>query len=106
MKESARMTGATASRRLKWWGWGYEDQQPSPEEVQQAAAGIREYLGFDPEEAEKPPSLDDLELPAQRLPAPGGALGEICATDTYSRASHAYGKAYRDIVRAFRGRVD
>src|SRR3954470_2376347 len=106
MKESARMTAATASRRLKWWGWGYEDQQPSPEEAGQAAAGIREHLGFEPEEVEPPPSLEDLELPEPRLSPPGGALAEICATDTYARASHAYGKAYRDIVRAFRGRVD
>jgi len=100
------MTGATTSRRLKWWGWGYEDQQPSQEEVRQAAAGIREHLGFAPEDAEAPPSLDDLELPEPRLLPPAGALGEICAADTYSRAAHAYGKAYRDIVRAFRGRVD
>jgi alkyldihydroxyacetonephosphate synthase len=106
MKESARMTGTTASRRLKWWGWGYEDQQPSHEEVRQAAAGIREHLGFAPDDAETPPTLEALELPAPRLPLPGGALAEICADDTYARASHAYGKAYRDIVRAFRGRVD
>src|SRR3954454_17123173 len=106
MKESARMTGATTSRRLKWWGWGYEDQQPSPEEVRQAAAGIREHLGFEPEKVEPPPSLEDLELPEPRLRPPGGALAEIVADDTYARASHAYGKAYRDIVRAFRGRVD
>src|SRR5215207_8530633 len=106
MKESARMTGTTASRRLKWWGWGHEDQQPSHEEVRQAAAGIRAHLGFAPEEAEPPPSLEALELPEPRLRPPDGALAEICATDTYARASHSYGKAYRDIVRAFRGRVD
>src|SRR5215216_4367683 len=106
MQESDPMEGATASRRLKWWGWGYEDQQPSHEEVRQAAAGIREHLGFEPEDAELPPRLEDLDLPEPRLRPPGGALAEICAADTYSRASHAYGKAYRDIVRAFRGRVD
>ena len=30
----------------------------------------------------------------------------ICATDDYERALHAYGRSYRDIVRAFRGRFD
>ena len=31
---------------------------------------------------------------------------QICSTDAYDRAAHAYGKAYRDVVRAFRGRFD
>src|SRR3954468_11753528 len=100
------MPTATGQRRLKFWGWGYEDQQPSHEQVREAAAGIRAHLGFEPGDAERPVSIDHLELPEPRLRPPGGALAEICATDTYARASHAYGKAYRDIVRAFRGRVD
>ena len=33
-------------RRLKHWGWGYEDQQRPAVEVSQAAAGIRSVLGF------------------------------------------------------------
>src|SRR5215207_9229729 len=100
------MTGATASRRLKFWGWGYEDQQPSHDEVREAAAGIRAHFGFEPDDAERPAALDDLELPAPRVKPPDGPLGEICATDTYARASRAYGKAYRDVIRAFRGRID
>src|SRR5512144_245534 len=100
------MTATAGSRRLKFWGWGYEDQQPSHDEVRQAAAGIRAHLGFAPDDAERPASLDDLNLPAPRLRPPGGALAEICAADTYTRAAHAYGKAYRDVVRAFRGQID
>ncbi|MEA2478481.1 MAG: alkyldihydroxyacetonephosphate synthase [Thermoleophilaceae bacterium] len=99
------MAGAPAERRLKWWGWGYEDQQPAHEEVRQAAAGLRAHLGFEPEDAERPAALESLDLPAPRL-APPAALAEICASDTWSRAAHAHGKAYRDVVRAFRGRVD
>ena len=33
-------------RRLKHWGWGYEDQQPSHEEVVAASEGIVPMLGF------------------------------------------------------------
>ena len=33
-------------RRLKHWGWGYEDQAPSRKELEEAVAGIRERLGF------------------------------------------------------------
>jgi alkyldihydroxyacetonephosphate synthase len=99
------MATAATGRRLKWWGWGYEDQQPPFGEVRAAAAGIREHLGFEPADAERPAGLDALELPPPRL-RPPGSLAEICSDDLYARASHAYGKAYRDIVRAFRGRVD
>ncbi|MEA2363499.1 MAG: alkyldihydroxyacetonephosphate synthase [Thermoleophilaceae bacterium] len=94
-----------SGRRRKLWGWGYEDLQASPEEVGQIAAGAREHLGFGPAEVERPPRLEDIELPAPRLEPPA-ALSAICGTDTYERATHAYGKAYRDLVRALRGRFD
>jgi alkyldihydroxyacetonephosphate synthase len=99
------MAQVSLDRRLKFWGWGYEDQQPSHDEVRQAAAGIRAHLGFEPGDVERPAELDDLDLPAPRL-RPPASLAAICASDTYARASHAYGKAYRDIVRAFRGQID
>jgi alkyldihydroxyacetonephosphate synthase len=92
-------------RRRKLWGWGYEDQQGSAEEVEQIARGAREHLGFGPAEVERPPRLEDIELPPPRL-TPPPALEPICATDAYERATHAYGKAYRDLVRALRGRFD
>jgi alkyldihydroxyacetonephosphate synthase len=96
---------ATTERRLKHWGWGYEDQQPPHEQVEQAAAGIREHLGFGDGKVERAVPLEGLELPAQRL-SPPDSLAGLCSTDTYARAAHAYGKAYRDVVRAFRGRFD
>src|SRR3954451_10270451 len=92
-------------RRAKFWGWGYEDQQPPPDEVHATAAAAREHLGFAPAEVEQPVRLEDLELPPPRIEPPP-SLAAICSTDTYERATHAYGKAYRDIVRAFRGRID
>jgi alkyldihydroxyacetonephosphate synthase len=95
----------TSGRRRKFWGWGYEDQQPPHEEVVEAAAGIRAHLGFGAEDVERPVALEDLELPSPRL-APPDSLSEICASDTYERAAHAYGRSYRDLVRAFRGRFD
>ena len=49
--------------------------------------------------------LRDVELPRPRF-APPAALAEICSADAYERASHAYGKSYRDVVRGFRGRFD
>ena len=93
------------ARRRKFWGWGFEDQQPAHEEVEAAAAGAREHLGFGPAEVERPARLEDIELRPPRLEAPA-SLAAICRNDPYERAAHAYGKSYRDVVRAFRGRFD
>ena len=95
----------TTGRRLKHWGWGYEDQQPPHEEVEAAARGAREHLGFPPAETERAVPLDRVDLPAPRLEPPA-SLAAICRRDPYERAAHAYGKSYRDVVRAFRGRFD
>jgi len=95
----------TALRRRKHWGWGYEDQQPPTGQVRDAAAGIRAHLGFEPLEAEEPVPLSAVELPAPRLEPPA-ALADLCSADAHDRATHAYGRSYRDLVRAFRGRFD
>jgi alkyldihydroxyacetonephosphate synthase len=94
------MTG----RRLKHWGWGYEDQTPSRQELEQAAVGIREGLGFGAA-PEHPVALEDVELRASRLKAPGGFDG-LFSAGHYERVSHTLGKAYRDIVRGFRGEFE
>jgi alkyldihydroxyacetonephosphate synthase len=99
------MATHSEARQLKFWGWGYEDQQPPPGELEATAAAAREHLGFGPAEVERPARLEDIELPPPRLTPPESLAG-ICSSDRYERVAHAYGKAYRDIVRAFRGRID
>jgi alkyldihydroxyacetonephosphate synthase len=94
-----------STRRRKFWGWGFEDEQPPQAEVEREAAGIRSHLGFGADEVECPVALADVELPPPRLEPPP-ALAGICRSDTYERAAHAYGRSYRDVVRAFRGRFD
>jgi alkyldihydroxyacetonephosphate synthase len=89
-------------RRRKHWGWGYEDEQPSPEQVHATAQGLASHLGLAEPQVEEPVALQAVELAAPRV-APPAALAEICATDVYARASHASGKSYVDVVRGFRG---
>src|SRR5215210_513256 len=93
------------SRRRKHWGWGYEDQQPPDDQVAAAAAAAREHLGFPPAEVERAVPLDAIELPPSKLEPPD-SLAHVIASDRYERVTHAYGKSYRDVVRAFRGRFD
>ena len=91
-------------RRLKHWGWGYEDQAPSKKELREAAAGIRERFGFG-EEPEEAVPLDEVELRKPRLKAPE-AFGDLFTDEHYERVAHALGKAYRDVVRGFRGEFE
>jgi alkyldihydroxyacetonephosphate synthase len=92
-------------RRLKHWGWGYEDEQPATEQLRETAAFLRERLGFGSPEPAQPVPLEEISLPASRLKPPD-SLAEICMTDPYERVLHACGRSYRDIVRAFRGQFD
>ncbi len=83
-------------RRRKHWGWGYEDEQPAPDELRATAAGLADHLGFGAREPELPVALADVELAPPRLQTP-------FAQDTWSRAAHAQGRSYLDVVRGLRG---
>jgi len=93
-----------ANRRLKHWGWGYEDQAPTATQLREAAEGIRARFGFGGE-VERPVPLEEVELRAPRLRRPSG-FGDLFADVRYERVSHALGKAYRDVVRGFYGKFE
>ncbi len=92
-------------RRRKHWGWGFEDQQPSTAQLRDSALALGTHLGFALDEVEAPVALDAVRLAAPRVQAPA-ALAGICVDDVHSRASHALGKSYVDVVRGFRGRFE
>ena len=93
------------TQRRKHWGWGFEHEQPAPDEVRATAAFLASHLGYGSTEPEQPVALSEIQLPERRLRAPA-RLGGICTHDDHARAFHAYGSSYRDVVRAFRGRFD
>jgi len=92
----------TAERRLKHWGWGYEDQAPTATQMREAAEGIRARFGFGGE-VQKPVPLEGVELRGARLKAPE-RFGDLFSDGRYERVSHALGKSYRDVVQGFYGR--
>ena len=106
MGEGASRPGGVGdiARRRKHWGWGYEDQQPDRAALEAGAGAVRERLGFAIERIEEPVPLEAIELPPPRI-SPPPALAERVSADRYDRVSHALGKAYRDVVRGFRGEV-
>ncbi len=91
-------------RRLKHWGWGYEDQAPTATQLREAAEGIRARFGFGGE-VEKPVPLEEVSLRESRLKRPE-AFGDLFSDGRYERVSHALGKAYRDVVRGFYGKFE
>ncbi len=90
-----------ADRKLKHWGWGYEDLQRPFAEIEAAAGGIRGMLGFG-EAPERAVPLADASLRPSRLKVPAGR-GSLFTGDRHERTVHALGKSYRDVVRGFRG---
>lgn len=96
---------STTRARRAHWGWGYEDEQATAQQMREAAPGMAAYLGMGSAEIEEPVPLDAVVLPAPRVAVPA-PLDRIADTGTHARASHAMGKSYRDVVRGFRGRFD
>jgi alkyldihydroxyacetonephosphate synthase len=90
--------------RRSWWGWGYEDEGLSKKEVSDLAALLGDRFGLDGS-LKAVPSLDSL-APARPRLVPPGSLAPRFAADTFARASHAYGKSYRDVVRALSGSLE
>ena len=85
-------------RARSWWGWGWEDQAATDAECVALGALVPGL----PERPLVPPRVEDLDLPDPRLQVPA-SLAAIADSSPAARASHARGKAYRDVVRALHG---
>ncbi len=86
-------------RARRFWGWGYEDEGPDPAQLTAIESALGPMLGIDRLERTPIPRIEDIVLGAPRVAAPA-SLSAIVRDDPLERASHSYGKSYRDVVRA------
>ena len=88
------------ARRLKFWGWGYEDEGLSAEEQTALLRNFSDTLGFKLSDPVGVPAVDEVALCAPRLPVLD-SLSEICTSEPYQRLLHTYGQSFPDSARSF-----
>ncbi|MGW2649700.1 FAD-binding oxidoreductase [Streptomyces sp. NPDC001393] len=96
----ATANASRTSRTRSWWGWGYADAHPDDAECAAMGALLPGTLA-------RPlpvPRIADLPMARPRV-TPPAALAHLVTADPEARAAHAMGKAYRDVIRALRGRL-
>ncbi len=62
---------------------------------------LHHRFGTSQQEATVPPSIDEIDLQKPRIGLPA-SLASLGSTSVFDRASHTYGKSFRDIVRGLR----
>jgi alkyldihydroxyacetonephosphate synthase len=88
-------------RKRKFWGWGYEDAGPDEDQAIRIAQTVADRLGAGDIQLAPAPRIEDVTLPKPRIEPPR-SLQDLCSAAPFDRASHSYGKSYRDIVRGAR----
>ena len=86
--------------RLKFWGWGQESEQLSPEEVARLEQAYAARFGVARFEPTATPRAEEIELRAPRVRVPG-SLSDVCSVDHYQRLLHSYGKSFYDSAKVF-----
>jgi alkyldihydroxyacetonephosphate synthase len=99
MPETATHPRPGTSRARSWWGWGYADAHPDDTECVAMGSLLPGTLA-------RPlavPRVADLSIGRPAV-TPPPSLAHLVDAGPEARAAHALGKAYRDVIRALRGR--
>src|SRR6266851_3718842 len=88
--------------RRSFWGWGWEERLPDEAAREALGTQMAAMLGTP---APDPRPLPTLEQAVAGVPrpavAPPSAIADLCDASPEARLRHAYGRAYRDLVRGF-----
>jgi alkyldihydroxyacetonephosphate synthase len=94
-----------ADRQRSYWGWGWVDAALTDARRQQLSMLMSTQFDVASLQPLAPRAVEALPLPPCRIRAPA-ALAACCSNDPHARASHTYGQAFRDLVRALEGRFE
>ena len=93
------------NRKRNFWGWGYADYELDPSSVEQFKSMLQMVLGIEKFSDLTAPVLEELNLRVPRITLPEAYM-EFCTAEAFDRASHSYGKSYRDVWRGLHGKYD
>ena len=88
------------TRRLKFYGWGYEGEEFTDAERDQLMSFVAGRLGAEPRPAAPSPLESEIALKPARLRPPANLAG-IMTAEPHERLLHTYGKSFPETVRAF-----
>ena len=89
-------------QKRKYWGWGRTDFEIDQSVLKKTIEMLQMGLGAEASEPIIPKTLIEIDIDKPRFQLPSD-LTAFCTDDTYTRANHTYGKAFRDVWRAIRG---
>lgn len=92
---------AQSTQTRKFWGWGIEEDDLNDAERAGLISATEARFNLSGLEPSTPPRIDEIELAPPRIKPPD-ALAHLCTAEPLVRAGHTYGKAFKDVVRAFR----
>ena len=90
------------TKRLKYWGWGYEGDGLGAAETKALLRTFVDGFGIRPTDDGAFPTLDAISLAAPSL-SPPTSLARLCTSDPYERVLHAFGQSQPDSIRVFLG---
>jgi alkyldihydroxyacetonephosphate synthase len=90
------------AKKRNYWGWGYVDFQFPQANLDHFKGMLKTALQIKEFEQHQAKSVDELTLRNPRFKLPAD-LALICSSSNFDRASHSYGKAFRDVWRGFHG---
>jgi alkyldihydroxyacetonephosphate synthase len=86
------------SRRRSFYGWGYEGENVSQDELSWFEHAWAHLFGVDQFEAVPMPRESEISLPDSRVRLPV-SLSSFCSTEKYDRLLHCYGRSVHDLAR-------
>ncbi len=92
-------------RLRSFWGWGLADEALPDAYVSEFKRMVQLAFGLNSLDEISPPRLEELSLRPPRISLPSD-LKSFCTHETYDRASHTYGKSFRDMARAIHREFD